>query len=85
VRPEEMVWSAPGKSVGAVIGRQTPHPSKSSLDIHPRLASKRRTRTWGTRRVPNRETIAAMEAGERGEVRRATSVAAMMAELNAHR
>lgn len=36
-------------------------------------------------RVPNRETIAAMEAGERGEVRRATSVAAMMAELNAHR
>ncbi|HZL68216.1 MAG TPA: type II toxin-antitoxin system RelB/DinJ family antitoxin [Candidatus Limnocylindrales bacterium] len=36
-------------------------------------------------RVPNRETIAAMEAGERGDVRRATSVAAMMAELNAHR
>jgi DNA-damage-inducible protein J len=36
-------------------------------------------------RVPNRQTIAAMEAGERGEVHRATSVAAMMAELNAHR
>jgi len=36
-------------------------------------------------RVPNRETIAAMEAGERGEVRRGASVAAMMAELNAHR
>lgn len=36
-------------------------------------------------RVANRQTIAAMEAGERGEVRRATSVAAMMAELNAHR
>ncbi len=36
-------------------------------------------------RVPNRETVAAMEAGERGQVRKATSVAAMMAELNAHR
>jgi DNA-damage-inducible protein J len=35
-------------------------------------------------RVPNRETVAAMEAGERGEVSRATSVAAMMADLNAH-
>lgn len=34
-------------------------------------------------RVPNHETLAAMEAGERGEVSRATSVAAMMAELNA--
>ena len=34
-------------------------------------------------RVPNRETLAAMEAGERGEVTRADSVAAMMAELNA--
>ena len=34
-------------------------------------------------RVPNRETLAAMEAGERGEVTRAASVAAMMAELNA--
>lgn len=35
-------------------------------------------------RVPNRATVAAMEAGERGEVSRATSVAAMMAELNAN-
>ncbi len=35
-------------------------------------------------RVPNRETAAAMKAGERGEVSRATSVAAMMANLNAH-
>jgi DNA-damage-inducible protein J len=34
-------------------------------------------------RVPNRETLAAMEAGERGEVSHAPSVAAMMAELNA--
>jgi DNA-damage-inducible protein J len=34
-------------------------------------------------RVPNRETRAAMEAGERGEVSRATSVARMMTELNA--
>jgi len=34
-------------------------------------------------RVPNRETLVAMEAGERGEVTRAASVAAMMAELNA--
>jgi len=34
-------------------------------------------------RVPNRETAAAMEAGERGEVARAVSVAAMMADLNA--
>ena len=34
-------------------------------------------------RVPNRETLAAMEAGERGEVTRAASVAAMIAELNA--
>jgi DNA-damage-inducible protein J len=34
-------------------------------------------------RVPNKETLAAMEAGERGEVSRAASVAAMMAELNA--
>lgn len=34
-------------------------------------------------RVPNKETIRAMEAGERGEVRRAKNVAAMMAELNA--
>jgi hypothetical protein len=33
---------------------------------------------------PNRETVAAMEAGERGEVAKATSVAAMMADLNAH-
>jgi DNA-damage-inducible protein J len=35
-------------------------------------------------RVPNRETVAAMKAGDRGEVSRATSVAAMMADLNAH-
>jgi len=35
-------------------------------------------------RVPNRKTLAAMKAGERGEVSRATSVAAMMAELNAN-
>ena len=35
-------------------------------------------------RVPNRETAAAMEAGERGEVSKAGSAAAMMAELNAH-
>ena len=35
-------------------------------------------------RVPNRVTLAAIEAGERGEVSRAGSVAAMMAELNAN-
>jgi DNA-damage-inducible protein J len=35
-------------------------------------------------RVPNRETAAAIEAGERGEVSRATTVAGMMANLNAH-
>lgn len=34
--------------------------------------------------IPNRATLEAMEAGERGEVSRATSVAAMLAELNAH-
>lgn len=34
-------------------------------------------------KVPNRATRAAMEAGERGEVSRARSVAAMMADLNA--
>jgi DNA-damage-inducible protein J len=34
-------------------------------------------------RVPNRETLESMEAGERGDVSRATSVGAMMAELNA--
>jgi len=34
-------------------------------------------------RVPNRATVAAIEAGERGEVFRASSVAAMMADLNA--
>jgi len=34
-------------------------------------------------RVPNRATLAAMAAGERGEVSKAGSVAAMMAELNA--
>lgn len=35
-------------------------------------------------RVPNRKTMAALEAGERGEVSRATTVAAMMAKLNAN-
>ena len=34
--------------------------------------------------VPNRGTVAAIEAGERGEVSRASSVAAMMADLNAN-
>ncbi|MGA2572222.1 MAG: type II toxin-antitoxin system RelB/DinJ family antitoxin [Terracidiphilus sp.] len=34
-------------------------------------------------RVPNRETRAAIEAGERGEVFRASTVAEMMADLNA--
>jgi DNA-damage-inducible protein J len=34
-------------------------------------------------RVPNKETLQAIEAGERGEVRRAKNVTAMMAELNA--
>jgi DNA-damage-inducible protein J len=33
-------------------------------------------------KVPNRATRAAMEAGERGEVSRAGSVAEMMTELN---
>ncbi|MGB6830888.1 MAG: type II toxin-antitoxin system RelB/DinJ family antitoxin [Terracidiphilus sp.] len=35
-------------------------------------------------RVPNRETQAAIEAGERGKVSRARSVNAMMASLNAN-
>jgi len=35
-------------------------------------------------RVPNRATLAAIEAGERGEVTKAASVAAMMADLNAN-
>ncbi len=34
-------------------------------------------------RVPNPETAAAMEAGERGKVSKATSVVGMMADLNA--
>ena len=34
-------------------------------------------------RVPNRATLEAMEAGERGEVTRAATVAEMMADLNA--
>jgi len=34
-------------------------------------------------RAPNRTTLEAMEAGNRGEVFRASNVAAMMAELNA--
>ena len=35
-------------------------------------------------RVPNRATLAAIEAGERGVVSRATTVAAMMADLDAN-
>jgi DNA-damage-inducible protein J len=35
-------------------------------------------------RVPNRRTRAAIEAGERGEVSRANSVAEMMTKLNAN-
>jgi DNA-damage-inducible protein J len=35
-------------------------------------------------RVPNRATQAAIEAGERGEVSKATSVTGMMAALNAN-
>ena len=34
-------------------------------------------------RVPNRVTIEAIEAGERGEARRATTVKKMMEDLNA--
>ena len=34
-------------------------------------------------RAPNRATLAAMEAGERGKVSRAATVAEMMADLNA--
>ena len=34
--------------------------------------------------VPNAQTVAAMRAGDRGEVSKASSVAAMMAELNAN-
>jgi DNA-damage-inducible protein J len=34
-------------------------------------------------RVPNRETVRAIQAGERGEVSRAANVATMMAILNA--
>jgi DNA-damage-inducible protein J len=34
-------------------------------------------------RVPNRKTLAAIKAGERGQVSRASNVEAMMAELNA--
>jgi DNA-damage-inducible protein J len=34
-------------------------------------------------RVPNRETIAAIQAGQRGKAFRAKNVAAMMADLNA--
>jgi DNA-damage-inducible protein J len=34
-------------------------------------------------RVPNRDTVAAIEAGERGQVSRASSVDEMMADLNA--
>ena len=35
-------------------------------------------------RVPNRETVAAIQAGEEGEVSRAKDVKAMMADLNAN-
>jgi DNA-damage-inducible protein J len=35
-------------------------------------------------RIPNRKTKAAMEAGERGEVTRATSLGAMKARLDAN-
>jgi DNA-damage-inducible protein J len=34
-------------------------------------------------RVPNRATLAAMEAGDRGEVTRAATVAGLMTDLNA--
>lgn len=34
-------------------------------------------------RVPNRATVAAIKAGERGEVSKADNIAAMMADLNA--
>jgi DNA-damage-inducible protein J len=34
-------------------------------------------------RVPNAATLAAMQAGERGKVSRAKTIASMMAELNA--
>jgi len=34
-------------------------------------------------RVPNAQTLAAMQAGDRGEVSRASTVAEMMAQLNA--
>ena len=35
-------------------------------------------------RVPNAKTVAAMQAGDRGEVSKASTVAEMMAQLNAH-
>jgi DNA-damage-inducible protein J len=35
-------------------------------------------------RVPNTETLAAMQAGDRGEVSKASSVEEMMAQLNAN-
>lgn len=35
-------------------------------------------------RAPNAKTIAAMKAGDRGEVSKASTVAEMMAELNAN-
>jgi DNA-damage-inducible protein J len=35
-------------------------------------------------RVPNAQTVAAMQAGDRGEVSKAGSVAEMMAQLNAN-
>jgi DNA-damage-inducible protein J len=34
--------------------------------------------------VPNAETVAAMKAGDRGEVSKASSMAEMMAQLNAN-
>jgi DNA-damage-inducible protein J len=35
-------------------------------------------------RVPNAQTVAAMQAGDRGEVSKASSLAGMMAQLNAN-
>jgi len=35
-------------------------------------------------RVPNEQTVAAMQAGDRGEVSKAPNIAEMMAQLNAN-
>lgn len=53
------------------------------LPSQPKLQGKTRITSGEVRSDPNRETQAAMEAAERGEVTRASSVAEMMAELNA--